>query len=311
MSKLETTIAQLAKQHAALTDRRSKAQAALDKAVAARQQALLGADEIDEKTLARVQSAICDAASLLQGIDDAMTVVAQQQAEAEATLAEENAVAGRKTASERLAAQVAGIEASLPGFVDAARAHVDRLMQVHWHPESAQVATYLIGVIDQVELATNVSAAELRGMVSAVADGRMPIPAPKPEPVPVPAPKPAPETRRLFALRAIRWTDAEGRVRHCQQYEDCDLTPLAAQRGLRVGAVCALDDPRRKTLKGARGGQHVNVNAIDLLDLDAISDASGARFVRPENDPVLAAANIREFDRGIPERKIAIEVART
>ena len=163
----------------------------------------------------------------------------------------------------------------------------------------------------QIEVAGAFAIQELRNMVDQIKTGAAPIPAPNPATAPVAVPEPAPETRRLFALRPIRWTDAEGRLRHCQQFEDADLTPLAAQRGLRVGAVCTLDDQRRKTLKGARGGHHVNVNAIDLLDLDGISDASGARFVGPDaNDPVLRAARFTPIDRSADERVLSISVPR-
>jgi hypothetical protein len=120
-------------------------------------------------------------------------------------------------------------------------------------------------------------------MVSAIREGSAPIPPRKPEPAPVTVAKPTAGTRRLFSLRPLRWTDAEGRVRHGQQFEDCELTPIAAQRALRLRAVCGLDDPRRRELKGARGGHHVNTNALDLLDLDA-EEHSGIRFIDPNDE---------------------------
>jgi hypothetical protein len=118
--------------------------------------------------------------------------------------------------------------------------------------------------------------------------------------------EPAPETRRLFALRSVKWRDADGRQRYGLQYEDHDLTPAAAQRGLGIGAVVALNDPRRKQLLGSRGGHHVDPNSRDLLDLDD-EEATRPPHIAPvlASDPVLAAANFTPLDRG-PARVLKI-----
>jgi hypothetical protein len=65
-----------------------------------------------------------------------------------------------------------------------------------------------------------------------------------------------------------------------------------------------VESEHRKRLKGARG-VHADPNAVDIVDLDAIDDRSGARYVGPDNVDPVAQANITPFDRG-PPRKIAV-----
>jgi hypothetical protein len=146
---------------------------------------------------------------------------------------------------------------------------------------------------------------QLKHHAKQVLSGHAPASLPKPEPEPAPAviEQPAP-TQRYFAMQSIKWTDAKGELRFCQQYEDADLTPAAAQRGLRCNAVVPLADARRKSLKGARGGEHVSKTALDLIDLD---DEQAIRS--PNHQPIMASdpvaqANITPFDRGVPERKL-------
>jgi hypothetical protein len=56
-------------------------------------------------------------------------------------------------------------------------------------------------------------------------------------------------------------------------------------------------DDRRKTLKGARGGHHPNLNALDIVDLDTLDDPK-APYIGPETSDVLHAADFRVIDRG-------------
>jgi hypothetical protein len=209
-----------------------------------------------------------------------------------------------------LEAQVATIEAKLPEWLATSRAFSEALTAIGRlrHFESTEMARFIENATAQVEVAANFSLGELKTWPNMIRSGQMAVPREEPKVAAVVA-EPAPETRRLFALRPIRWTDAEGRVQHCQQFEDCDLTLLAAQRGLREGAVCALDDDRRKQLKGARGGHHVNKAALDLCDLDKVDDASGAHYAGPNSD-VLAAADFRVVDRSADARVIAIPSGR-
>jgi hypothetical protein len=109
-------------------------------------------------------------------------------------------------------------------------------------------------------------------------------------PVPVAVPEPAPETRRVFAMRVVRWLDAQGVQRLGDQYTSVDLTPAAASRGLRRAAVVPLDDPRCGGLRGLHGGRHPNPkNALDLDDEEACRPAHDLRISVHESGHAVAA----------------------
>jgi hypothetical protein len=305
MHQLETTIASLAKQAGQLAAKRVALQQALDKAISDRRGALLSVN-LDDRQLNKLQAAVDTATSMLEGIDDAISILKRQQVEAERQLAAERERIARAAAADKLDEQVAAIEAALPKYLEQSRALADALSEVgHFHFESGQMAGFVQNAMGQIEVAANLSLAELKAMPPAIRDGRAPIPRAQPEHEPVAPIEPVPETRRLFALRAITWRDHEGRQRYAQQYTDADLTPGAAQRGLRIAAVVPLDDHRRKQLHGARGGQHVDRNAIDLLDLD-----DGAATCLPNIAPAIAgdpAANFTVLDRSSENRTLKID----
>ncbi|WP_028165987.1 hypothetical protein [Bradyrhizobium elkanii] len=309
--QLETTIASLTKRGDQLTSKRVTAQETLDTAIAGSLQAHLQGDLDDQRALDQLQAAVDSATSALARIDEAISVLAQQKAEAERQLTAERACIERAAAADKLGKQIAAIEAALPKYLEESRAFADALSDVgHFHFESGQMAGFVQNTMGQIEIAANFTLAELKTMPDAVRDGRQTIPREEPEHEPVAPIEPVPETRRLFALRAITWRDHEGRQRYAQQYTDADLTPGAAQRGLRIGAVVPLDDHRRKRLHGARGGQHVNPNAIDLLDLDKEA-ATCLPNIPPAiaSDPV-ASADFRIIDRSAETRTLTIEVPR-
>src|SRR6478609_6824034 len=122
MQKIETNIVALAKRGEQLAAKRVAAQNTLDAAIKARQQALLAGDLNDERALSKVQGAVDGAVSALAGIDDAIAVLAQQKAEADAQLAAERDRIEREAAAEALAAEVAAIEAGLPKWLADTRA---------------------------------------------------------------------------------------------------------------------------------------------------------------------------------------------
>jgi hypothetical protein len=111
-------------------------------------------------------------------------------------------------------------------------------------------------------------------------------------------------------LRSAKYRDHAGKVRYAAQYEDCEMPVQTAQRALRRSAAVSLDDPRRKQLHGSRGGQHVNQNAVDLLDLDD-EQATRPPHIAPvmASDP-LASADFRIIDRSAEARTLKIEVPR-
>jgi hypothetical protein len=118
------------------------------------------------------------------------------------------------------------------------------------------------------------------------------MPPRKPEPAPLIAPEPAPETRRMFAMRVVRWVDAKGVEHIADQYSDCDLTPSAAARGERYNIVVRPVDPRCAKLRGLHGGRHPSrKNALDLDSEEACRPA--------QIQPVMASdPGLTVIDRG-------------
>jgi hypothetical protein len=309
VQKIETTIASLAKRGEQLAAKRADAQEALEKATSARQRALLAGDLDDQRALDKLQAAVDTAGSALTGLDDALAILAKQKTEADAQLNAERDRIERAAAADKLDNQVAAIEAAAAPWLEQSRIYADTLAELaHWHFGADEMSNFLQNCLGQMETALNFQLNELKAMPQMIRDGRQAIPAPQPAPAPVLAPEPTPETRRLFALRQLKWKDAAGRQCYGQQFEDCDLPPATAEKALRCGAVTSLDDDRRKQLRGSRGGHHVNPHTPDLLDLDALEGRSGARHA--SFDPVLARADFRVIDRSKDGFEIAIPAQR-
>ncbi|QIG96783.1 hypothetical protein [Bradyrhizobium sp. 6(2017)] len=185
MHQLEIVIAPFAKRGEQLAIKRVAAQAAADKAIKARQHALLSADLDDQRALDRVQSAAATASLDLAAIDDAIAVLAQQKAEAERQFAAERDRIERAAAAEKLTNQVDAIKAALPGYLEHSRVLADALSEISpWHFESDQIANFVQNTTAQVEVAANFAVAELAAMPEAVREGRQAIPG-EPGPVPV------------------------------------------------------------------------------------------------------------------------------
>ncbi|WP_076858185.1 hypothetical protein [Bradyrhizobium mercantei] len=188
MQELETTIVSLTKRGEQLVVKRFAAQAAADKAIKARQHALLSADLDDHRALDKVQSAAATASLDLAAIDDAIAVLAQQKAEAEHRLAAERERIERGAAAEALTDQVAAIRAALPGYLEHSRVFVDALSEISlWHFESDQIARFAQNTMAQIEVAANFAMSELAAMPDAIREGRQAIPG-TPMSVPVIAP---------------------------------------------------------------------------------------------------------------------------
>jgi len=311
MEKLQKFLAEQRERAAALSAKRTAAETALAEATTARQKHMFTGDLADDQTSEKLQVKVDSCASRLAGLDSALGALQVQIADIEQKLAAEREAVERAKAAEKLEHDLDEIERALPDYLAGARRFADALELIHFpHYESREMAGFVRSGQAQVEIAAALALQELRGMVTAIRDGAAPIPAPKPSIEPAAVTEPAPETRRLFALRSVKWRDANGRQRYGLQYEDHDLTPAAAQRGLRIGAVVALDDPRRRELKGARGGVHVNPSAVDLLDLDD-EEATRPPHVAPvmASDP-LASADFRVIDCAAEARTIKIAVPR-
>jgi hypothetical protein len=310
MQKLEAELASLRARAATLSNRHAAADAAFVDAKSKLRRHHLEADlDADEKAGAKLEAAVAACALTRDSFADAIGDVQNMIADIEQKLADERAAAHRKMASEQLTRSLDDIEHALPGYLAAAQHFADALEGVaHFHWETGEMAKFVSNGQAQVEIAAALALQELRGMVTAIRDGAAPIPAPKPKPEPVTMIEPAPPTQTVFMLRSAKFRNHAGKVRLALQFEDCEMPVQTAQRALRYNAAALLADPRRKQLLGSRGGVHVNPNAPDLLDLDAIEEVK-VPYIGPDN-PALREANFREIDRSAEARTLSIAVPR-
>lgn len=108
----------------------------------------------------------------------------------------------------------------------------------------------------------------LRGYAASVLNGSAPATLPQPAPVAAPL-QIAPPTTRIFSTKALTWTDHDG-TRRCEHaWTDIDVPPETANRAIRLGAACAMNDPRRKAKLGfAKNTDKPKPEACINLDLD-------------------------------------------
>jgi hypothetical protein len=257
MKKLEQTAADLRVRAERLAAKRTAAQAELDRAIAARQSYAIEGDLEDgaaaDRAISKLQSGVDAAASTLAGFDSAITTITAQVAEAERALLDERQSVARTAASEKLAREIAVIEAQVGPWLYSTRslaANLQKLSIVRFDPGA--LGNFVLNAANEAELAFAVTIGDLHGAVAAIAEGREPIPA---EPVmiePAPAMPAPPPTVRLFLMRDVCWTE-EDHVRIGRRYSDCDLPAERARRALKSGAAVPMEDPKRKALRGQIG----------------------------------------------------------
>jgi hypothetical protein len=297
MQKLEAELASLRARAETLSNRHAAADAAFVDAKSKLRRHHLEADlDADEKAGAKLEAAVAACALTRDSFADAIGDVRKMIANIEQQIADERAAAHRKAASEELARNLDEIERALPDYLAVARRFADALEGVaHFHWETGEMVKFVRSGQAEVEIAAAMALQELRGMVTAIFDGAAPIPPRKPEPEqPVVAVEPVPETRTVFMMKTAKYR-SDGKTRYAGQYDDCSMPPAVAQKAIRCGAAVSITDERRRHLRGARGGD-INVLAPDVVDLDAVEEAS-VPYIGPDN-PVLRAANFREIDRG-------------
>jgi hypothetical protein len=305
MQNIEATVASLAKRGDQLAAKRVAAQNALEKAVKARQEALLSGDLDDQRGLDKLQGMVDSATSALSGIDDALAMLAQQKAEADSQLVEERDCADRKKVSEEINAAVTSIEARIESMLSGMRELGKALSAIdHLSFEVGQLGQYLFGVAGEAEVALAFVVPDVRRLADAVKDGSAAIPR-RPKAVePVPA-DPVPPTQTVFMSRSANYRDETGRTRFAGQYEDAMMPVPTAQRALRHGVAVSVADPRRAQLRGARGSDYRPL-APDVADLDAIEEPMGVPYLGVHiADPALREANFTVIDRG-PARALKV-----
>jgi chromosome segregation ATPase len=198
MDKIESVIASLTKRDDQLAAKRITAQKALDKAIKARQEALLSGDLDDQRALDKLQGMVDSATSALSGIDDALAMLAQQKAEADSQLVDERDRAERVKVSEEINAAVSDIEQRVEPMLSEMRELGNALTAIdHLSFEVGQLGQYLSGVSGEAEVALAFVVPDVRRLADAVKNGTGAIPR-RPKAVePVPAPEPVAPTMFL------------------------------------------------------------------------------------------------------------------
>jgi hypothetical protein len=270
MEKLEAELKTLRARAGQLTAKRSTAQAALDRATAARQEFLLGGDIDDDKTSTKLQAAVDSATSSLAGFDTAIAALGASIADVEAKLTEARQAADRLAASEKLAAQILKIDETLPAWLQLTRSLAGAFESISWRAELAQMAHYIRNVASEIENAERLTFPDLHAAVGHIRDGRLPIP--RDLEIFVPPPVSKPELVQVFALFALAWTDHHGMQRQIGKWHDIELPRQAAERALRLKLACPMSDPRRKQFHGQAGGRHPEPNWINDLDRETGPD---------------------------------------
>lgn len=302
MQKLETNLASLTMRGDQLAAKRLSAQSTFDTAFKSRQDALLSGDLDDQRTLAKLQSAVDTAASTLVGIDDALATLAQQKSEAERQVAAERERVARAKASEEVLAAINDVEGRITKMLSGNRELGSALMTLeHLSFEAGQLGRYLTKASEDAEMALAVVLPEVQRQSRAIRDGHAPIPLRPTAPEAIAAPEPPPPTMTVFMLRSARYRDHDHRKRFAGQWEDATMPVATAQRALGKGIAVPLTDPRRATHRGMRGGDFTP-QASDVVDLDAMPQV--------ETDPVLRATNFTVIDRSAETRTGEITVTR-
>lgn len=306
MGKLQDELGVLHKRATALTDKLAVAEVELTAATEARQRHLVEGDLEDSSAVRALQDAVNIAASQVVGLEEALASVKAKVGEIERQVEDERTAAERAAAAEKLSRELDEVERALKPFLEGSRRLVSVLEPIRHHFELTQIAAFVANTSSQVETAAAFVLPELRGVVTAIAEGSVAIRSPKPAPEPAVPSEPPPPTQAVFMMRSAHYRDHEGRKRFAGQYEDAVMPVTAAQRALSKGIAIPTTDPRRAQLRGARGGDFTP-NAPDVVDLDAAQEPKAAS---QNVDPVLRSANFMKIDRSAEARTIEVAVPR-
>jgi hypothetical protein len=113
--------------------------------------------------------------------------------------------------------------------------------------EATGLANFSASSRVEVPAAAGIVASLMRNYAAAVLEGSAPAILPTPEKPFTPTIAPKPVTRRLFALRSVCWTNADGMLRDAQKFTDVDLPLDAADRAVAARACVEMNDPARKS----------------------------------------------------------------
>jgi hypothetical protein len=307
MSKITGSLGALKDRHTHLTAQRDAAKIALEKAKAERQLHLLDGDIGDTKKSEALQDKVTDAESKLAGFDEAIEEQNRRITIAAQALDKEQRDAKQKAESEALAADVVVIKSKISPWLADTR-QLATLLSKHevFRFEAGSIARFLVNASNEVEIALSVTVPDLERGVINILNGSESAPV---EPAPLvkaPQTQPAP-TISVCSLKPVAWL-ADGVVRKAAAGTDINLSPQTARHAIKINAVCATDDPRRRMIKESTGfkvGTPLRRNCIDL-DPDMPPDDEAEPF----HEPIMRSSTPPLFqvvDRGPP---VQMQVAR-
>jgi hypothetical protein len=150
------------------------------------------------------------------------------------------------------AAEVAELASDLEANSLALRAMLDKSTALTkraamFIPEAIGVNAFSDSSSQQIGPAIELVTMLMRNYAAAVLDGSAPAILPTPEKPFTPTIAPKPATRRLFTLRSVCRTNADGMLRVAQKFTDVDLPLDAADRAIAARVCVEVTDPARKS----------------------------------------------------------------
>jgi hypothetical protein len=293
MQTLEAELPTLASRQERISAKRSAAQAELELAERARLELLTESDADDAKAEANAQARVHRARSTLEGFVAAAAELDAKIAAAEKSLAAEREKAERTATADKIEADAASAEEAIEALT-ALRKFAKALVPLRLLSFDAKQAEEMARqAAVQLELAARTALADVRAQANQVRNGTAKIPDLRPESKPAPPPAPAP-TEKVFTLRKIKWTDADGKLKVAPAFQDAVLPPAAAAKALELGAAVPIDHERAKSIRGTRAPTHPDPK--DCIALDAAAEQESPKD-EINNQP---AAQFQPLDRGGP-----------
>jgi hypothetical protein len=316
---MEKNVASLRARSATLGKKREAAKDALDRAVSARQSFAVDGDLDDtaaaDRTMAKLNSAVDSARSVLSGLDDAIAEVTERLIAAENELTAERETAARAAAADKIAGDLAALAPMIEQHLASGRKLGDHLGKFTLVFDAPALAGFVARSTGEIELAAAVVTREIDAAIDRIRNGTDRIPADAVQPVAVVEAAPPAPLQTVFLTRHAKYRDPEtGLVVKLHRFQDAQLSPHLADVALRSTAAVAISDPIRKQLSGRwppmNSSEHAfDLDAVDvsaLPPLDAIEAQQAAEVIDVQEAPDYAEPPVarhtafEKIDRGAP-----------
>jgi hypothetical protein len=259
-------------------------QAVVERRRSAQRLALDGADDLLlDKAEAALRASQDRATTLASAITDAEQHLAALE-KAQAEYQDQKTRAATAAEAETLASDMESIATDFDGVITRLAAISERATSF------CGDASGLVAYAGLSKTQVPDAIAMIRAMLHAHAVNLLSVPVAPPEPNVV-----------LFAMKPVRWLDADGRQNLGQRFTDIEVPPALVARALSSGACVRFDDPRRRQNHGVFGGRPDKATCFDLSDADKPAPAA-----EPQSEPIKHSA-FTPIDRGGP---IQMKVAR-